>query len=394
MKSRPHVAPLDALRGLAALSVVLFHTALLYQQSLRPEDHAAQQVLSVLRLTPLHPLFAGQESVLVFFVLSGLVLFLLLHGRPMTYGAYVRKRLLRLYPPYLAAVLVSMALAAALGGRALPDMGAWVNSLWPHPPTAADLAGHVIALGNANTEPYNFVLWSLVQELQISLLFPLLYLALRRWRPAVIVGAGVALSVAANAGALALAHVSAPLALAWSPLLNTAHYLLFFAVGALMAQHSAALGAWYAALPRARKTALLTAGLLSSSYGGLVLAHAGVSSRIGDLLILPGAFVTVLVFAHEVRLARFAGSAPLQFLGRVSYSLYLYHAVVLLAFVFALHGRAPLPVILGGALLATLPVAALAYLLVERPAIRWSRAPVRRAARADGAVAAHAAQAD
>ncbi len=68
--------------------------------------------------------------------------------------------------------------------------------------------------------------------------------------------------------------------------------------------------------------------------------------------------------------------APLPWLGRVSYSLYLSHAVVLSAAMLPL-GRAG---IAPGAL-AMLPVARLLWRFVERPSIAWSRAagawPVR-----------------
>ena len=360
----PHHSALDALRGLAALSVVVFHLTLLVHQSLSPQDAALQEILRALRLTPAFLLFAGSEAVLVFFLLSGFVLYLMLAGRPMTYGTYVRRRLWRLYPPYLVAVLVSIGLADTLGGHALPGYGAWVNTLWQHPPDLPTFLQHVLVIGNPNSEPYDFVLWSLVQEMQVSLIFPLLYLLIIRCRARHVIAGGLLLRAPHAAFVL-------------TPYLNTLHYLIFFALGALMARHRGLVGAWYAALGPARTGALIGLGLISFTYGQPLMAHLGVTSRVGDLLILPGALMLVLVFAHSPRLLRLSRWPVLQFLGRISYSLYLYHGVVLLAFLYGLGTHLPLGLLLLLAAAAVIPVATLAYRTVERPSIEWSRGPRR-----------------
>ncbi|MFC4637071.1 acyltransferase family protein [Deinococcus hohokamensis] len=372
-----HVASLDALRGVAALAVVLFHVTLLVQQSLDPQVQGLQALTHTLRLTPLFVFFAGSESVLVFFILSGFVLYLMLSARPLPYAVYVRRRLLRLYPPYLVAVLVSMGLAIMLGGRPLAEFGPWVNTLWQRPPDPATVWQHVLVLGNPNAEPYDFVLWSLVQEMQISLIFPLLYAAILRFKPSAIVAGGLGLSVLANAAALILAHAAPSLAYLLTPYLDSLHYLMFFAIGALMARHNAALGRWYGRLSVWSKLLLLAGGLASYTYSHLLMIHFGIASRIGDLLILPGAFMLVLLFSHSRRVIRLARHTAPQFLGRISYSLYLYHGVVLLAFVFGLSGHLPLGALLLLAGLSILPVSTLAYHLVERPSILWSRQRLR-----------------
>lgn len=369
----PHHSALDALRGLAALSVVVFHLTLLVHQSLSPHDAALQEVLRALRLTPAFLLFAGSEAVLVFFLLSGFVLYLMLAGRPMTYGTYVRRRLWRLYPPYLVAVLVSIGLADTLGGHALPGYGAWVNTLWQHPPDLQTFLQHVLVIGNPNSEPYDFVLWSLVQEMQVSLIFPLLYLLIVRCRARHVIVGGLLLSLGANAVTHLLLHRAPHAAFVLTPYLNTLHYLIFFALGALMARHRGLVGAWYAALGPARKGALIGVGLISFTYGQPLMAHLGVTSRVGDLLILPGALMLVLVFAHSPRLLRLSRWPVLQFLGRISYSLYLYHGVVLLAFLYGLGTHLPLGPLLLLAAAAVIPVSTLAYRAVERPSIEWSR---------------------
>ena len=60
-----------------------------------------------------------------------------------------------------------------------------------------------------------------------------------------------------------------------------------------------------------------------------------------------------------------------QFLGRISYSLYLLHAVVLLALAHALNGQVPTGVIIALMWILVLPLAALSQRWVELPAV-WA----------------------
>ncbi|HEY1412478.1 MAG TPA: hypothetical protein VGF36_10065, partial [Rhodopila sp.] len=71
-------------------------------------------------------------------------------------------------------------------------------------------------------------------------------------------------------------------------------------------------------------------------------------------------------------------SPALGALGRRSYSLYLTHLLVLLAAVHLLFGHAPLPIIVGGAWVVCLPVAALFHRLIEVPSDQCGRNLARR----------------
>ena len=62
-------------------------------------------------------------------------------------------------------------------------------------------------------------------------------------------------------------------------------------------------------------------------------------------------------------------SAYRTVLGRISYSLYLTHAVILLALLHLLDGRIPMSAIIALMWIVAVPVAALSYRWVELPAI-------------------------
>jgi peptidoglycan/LPS O-acetylase OafA/YrhL len=90
----PRIAELDALRGLAALAVVLFHYLDRYDEL---HDHLTE---------PLFYIPWGARGVQLFFVISGFVIFMTLQRckRPMD---FVVSRFSRLYPGYWVAILVT-----------------------------------------------------------------------------------------------------------------------------------------------------------------------------------------------------------------------------------------------------------------------------------------------
>jgi peptidoglycan/LPS O-acetylase OafA/YrhL len=71
-------------------------------------------------------------------------------------------------------------------------------------------------------------------------------------------------------------------------------------------------------------------------------------------------------------------TSVLQFLGRISYSLYLVHAIVLLAALSLLYNHIPVWVILPMVWTASLALATLSERYIERPSITLGRMLTRR----------------
>ncbi|WP_052257593.1 acyltransferase family protein [Leisingera sp. ANG-DT] len=117
----------------------------------------------------------GQEAVLIFFLMSGFVIYASEHGRALDLRGYLFRRVRRIYPPLLVAFCVSAAVAQYNGTFAREFD--WVN-----------LGGNILALQDLAglkpgtiTEPFlaNDPLWSLSYEVAFYLMFPAALLLLQ-----------------------------------------------------------------------------------------------------------------------------------------------------------------------------------------------------------------------
>ncbi len=159
------IPQVDGLRVIAILSVLLFHTSgEVAVRGLHPMP------VDPSRMPLWHWLANGDRGVPLFFVLSGYVLArpfysaYRLGGRAVRLGSYYRRRLTRLEPPYLLAMVIySLAFHAAFH---VP----W-GILLPHFFASAAYLHNVIYHGLPS---FNYVSWSLEVEVQFYLLAPLL----------------------------------------------------------------------------------------------------------------------------------------------------------------------------------------------------------------------------
>ena len=195
MSSGTWVPQIDGLRFVAIVSVLLFHIfgqlvgRIGHTVTVQPRYAMLQQIAG-----------NGDRGVQLFFVISGYILarpFLRQHrlgGRPVSLGAYYLRRVTRLEPPYILALL--------LYAVALWAFGTPLRSMLPH--LAASMA-YVHNLVYRSPSTINFVTWSLEIEIQFYVLAPLLgtvYLlrssTLRRSLLLALVLAGGAFSLYAN----------------------------------------------------------------------------------------------------------------------------------------------------------------------------------------------------
>ena len=349
--ARGRVGTLDALRGIAALVVVLHHANYMVASYWGPT------VLWLLDWSPLRVLKAGRPAVVFFFVLSGYVLTLaLLRQRgPVSPASWAMRRTLRLLPPVVASVLLSAGLCWWFAeDQPVDDLGLLVAVSWSEPPDLVSLLRHMALLDSDDFAfPMNIVLWSLVHEWRISLVMPLVLLF--RGNVALLLGVAFLLrSVAIAAGAdedeaMLGRHLH-------STVVATTYFLFAFAVGAALAL---------------KEPVAIPAGAMRWAAWAAVAAAA--MSR-SDLAVIAASVLLILLARGEggpfIRALR---STALLWLGRVSYSLYLVHVPVALALAHALDGDLPAPAIAALTVVLALPAAAVFYKAVERPSLLLSR---------------------
>jgi len=313
------IPSLDGLRGLAATIVLLHHWLLIARPLL--EGSLSWAIISQ---SPVKLLTAGNEAVLVFFVLSGLVVVLPVFRPGFSWMGFLSARIVRLYGPVIAALALS-ALLIFLVPRDRSSMppGSWMAE------THADTVTWQAFLSQASLVPrqysLNNPLWSLHWELLYSILLPFataLALLVRRWAlTAVIVCCALSL----------IGRVFEQSELLYFPI---------FLMGTIMAARMPDLLAWVER-PRARwfmpVFATLSVLMLIASWLARPIAPSGSElSHVLWALAAPGAAGIVVVSLAWAPAIRFFSTRVLQWLGKISFSLYLVHVPVLATLAFAL----------------------------------------------------------
>ena len=311
-----HIPVLDGLRGLAVLLVILAHT-----------------------LTVRDPM--GAVGVTIFFVLSGYLittLLLLEHRRTGSINRrrFYARRARRLLPALAVLLAVDLVARLATGGSALPTAIAAVYAT-----NISLAAGHDVPL-LAHT-------WSLSLEEQFYALWPLLLPLVMRRRPVHFLLLAALGSVVARGLLFAFApwHVSY-----FSPLTRADALLIGCALA--VALHRG----WR--VPRA--------GLIAALAGSaLAFSNLATGRSAAVLVIGPAAVCAALVIAWAA--ARPSGvaagalsSAPLRFVGRISYGLYLWHPIVI-----TLSSGFDRTVMMVLTFVGSFSLAAVSWFVIERP---------------------------
>lgn len=345
---------LDGLRAVAALSVLLFHVWLYRPGGLPgPRDALGDKLL-----------FECSRGLMLFFVLSGFLLYRPFLRRRVDLPRYALRRVARIVPAYYVCVLGCLALYAAIGYDAIVPAGDRLALF-------AVFAQNYSADTVMQLDP---VTWTLCVEVAFYLVLPLLALAARGRARVTVLLALVAATLLWNGAAPGLLASKALPA-----------YIGHFALGMLVA-------VWAergVRLSRTSTAALVAAGCALLVLNGYWHETAAPSDFVRAVLAnLPAALGFALVLAAAV-----AGSGPsvawlrarpLAAIGTVSYGVYLWHVPLLLA--LRETGALPAPLALRFAMAAPLALLAgtASWLLVERPSLHSGVTPRagRRASRA------------
>jgi peptidoglycan/LPS O-acetylase OafA/YrhL len=310
----------------------------------------------------------------LFFVLSGfLITTLLLEERARTGSvsllAFYRRRALRLLPALVVLVAVYLAVSLVVSSTSR-------ETAWAH--LGGALAGMVyvsnVVQASGSDLPNGVVhLWSLSAEEQFYLVWPavlLLSLIVLRRRLLAVAALLVVGIVAVQAIQLSLLVDSASdVRLAYGPDTRAGSILIGCLLGVAL-------------FGRTRPTpGPTTIGIALASFVGILFVLSGRPAFAGPMLIFGFACAVLVLAALDPRtpIARVLSVTPAVFLGKISYSLYLWHMPILV-WLGAHNGR--LELVDGAAIALSLGAAVASYHLVEQPFLRRKQGVAAAASRA------------
>ncbi|KRE66453.1 hypothetical protein ASG79_10680 [Arthrobacter sp. Soil761] len=308
--------------------------------------------------TPLHALWEGKAAVYVFFILSGLVLAqMVTKGDRFDWRAYYPQRLARLYLPVWAAVLFTVATFWVVPRTGAPS-SAWLDERPEAITVMAFLKDMTLLLGNGGLAS---PLWSLRFEILFSLTLPL-YMWASRFAPKLTYVKVVVCLVIITLGGY----------------LNntTLLYVPMFLIGTLFATESERLRSMANNIGGHKFGWPVTAGvatlLMASNgiVGGFGVAP-GLQGAMSGLTTI-GASLLVLAATHWAAARDLLERRTVQWLGTVSFSLYLVHEPIVVAFGFLFGSNLAILAIVV-AVVTSLMVAQLFQIFIEKPSHKFSK---------------------
>ncbi|MFZ6765878.1 acyltransferase family protein [Undibacterium sp. Di26W] len=356
---------IESLRGLAALAVVIEHCFWFFFET-KPGIFNTYPGVQPITHWLIHTVFSGRASVLLFFIMSGFVLGLQLKNETASlligWPTYVVRRVLRIVPAMWVSVFVSYGVALLTGSPSNADIAMLVRTLffW-------DFFLQV-------------PLWSINIEMGCSLVFPLLYFISTR------TGKITNLAVFVLLMAMIFIVPMPP----WDLRVEFMRSLVLFHAGLIVGEYGTT---WMTVLGRLRWPlfwgALLGFGLIPQLWIFQSTFMFFADRRWTLLAEIPFCFFILSYVVHErgqpgTALLRQAWA---RYLGKVSYSLFLFHWPVLVIVQFylltdmspglsAIVQRYPLAVqgvLFAVVLSISLVVASASYRWVEKPFIELGR---------------------
>lgn len=298
---------LDGFRGLAAIWVVFYHS-LHFNGYLSKELRFSEDNLILKSFETF--LSLGHLAVAIFIVLSGFCLAIPVVNNNLElkggFKRYILRRAKRLIPPYYVALLLSLVMIAAFPLLQTQQNTAWDTKI---PVSINDVIYHTLLIHNLNQSwiyKINGAHWSIATEWQIYFLFPCMLFFLRKF--------SVYISFIVFAFFALVLRKLIPFAIP--------EFILLFFLGVISCYFSM----------RAKKSNVLTVYLASLLFIGSLGIQ--IIQPIGELFsnIIVGSTFAFLIYSltshklinNDINY-KLLENKPAQFLGRISYSLYLIH---------------------------------------------------------------------
>lgn len=344
---------LDSLRGLAALSVVINHFSLTFTSSLVLKYFGA----------------FGHEAVIFFFVLSGFVLSLgFKNGSVLGYKQFMLKRFIRIYFPYWAAIISMFIISSNIYYHNI-NISEWYDSIWTHNNlTISNIFNHVILLGSFDTHETLPVIWSLTYEMRISFFIPLMALFIIKfnWKQSMIIGL-----IIASLGVTLTDYFES------TNYFLTMYYLFMFIIGSIIAKYHNEIISFYNNFRVYNKLCLFCIGILcyfgSQRLRFIFSWNEPYREILNDFFAIIGSSIFIIIAISSTIASKTLNNTVLKFLGKISYSLYLFHTIILLTTVRLFYSKMSSTMLIVTSLIFTLILSTISYYLFEYTSIKLAK---------------------
>ncbi|MCU4989880.1 acyltransferase [Bacillus cereus] len=355
------IKELDSIRGLAALTVVFGHFCLMLPS-----------LPNFIKFSPLRFLWAGGEAVIVFYVLSGFVLSMALYHSKTNYWGYLIKRFVRIYIPYYFWIIITFALFILFSPYEVVGLRDWFYDRWQGSITKLDIINHFVLLNNFFTENYNPVIWSLAQEMRISIVFPLLFLLFYKlnWKKTIL----FALSFSLISVFLNMLHIGKAEGF-YNGYADTLHFTSMFLVGMLLFKHQEKLIYSYRNMKKINKGFLIVIGIILYLYSILIYGFSrnDTTFLLKDWGVVMGVSIFIIMAMSNLKVKVFLNKGVFVYLGEISYSIYLCHFPIMMVLFKLLYTKIPIFFLLILCITVTLLFSMVSYHLIEKKCINWAK---------------------
>ncbi|MES2445767.1 MAG: acyltransferase [Bacteroidota bacterium] len=349
---------LDSTRGVAAFTVLLSHFfgAFVYEGDMAKWNHSI-----------LHSLWHGKGAVSYFFVLSGLVLSYTYFQneeklKHFNYLDFIIKRVLRIYPVFLAVILLSFIAINFFFNpdsiKSLAPATDWIKMFWLNKTSFISMFKESLLIVRIPQEPELRLInqdWTLTIELIVSVLVPPLIVITKRssWMLVIVV--------------LVLLRM------------HTLHWIVEFAAGVWISANLHQIRNFFGRINFITKFLLLTIALILYTLEFMIDMPEIFSIFLTKLSVV---LILILVLCLK-RLQNILSIPVLVFLGEISYCLYLCHFIVILVvapeiFNWLKYNQLTdnfmvTTIVLMVTILCSLLLAYLLSIIIERPFVSLSR---------------------
>lgn len=289
-----------------------------------------------------------------------------LKGNKVKFSSYLIKRFFRIYISYFIALIAAILLSQAISRGEVSGFGNYFNQYWNYKLNPLLIISHLIFIGNYESNAFDPVIWSLIHEMRISFIFPLIaYMVIRvNWKISIVTAFSLSL-ITAFFHFVGIEDSKGYL----TAYTDTLHFSSLFIFGALLAKNKDSIVNCYKRLSSKTKWMSLIIAFVLYIYGDLMTNNWIVN----DYLITLGACILIGISVSSILVVKVLSFGPFLFLGKISYSLYLYHFIVLLAVVHLFYGTLPIGCLYLFYIIGSLTISIFAWKFVEKPSIKLGR---------------------